>query len=388
MLDKIFHKFEKKNHKEVMLNYIYLTILAILAVSVTINIFREYYLILNITIVMLIILSIGYYFYQQSTAKNRVEIYITYIIILSELVLATIIFQEHFLNYSTVFPLLITFGIFYFYDFSRAMLMTIIHLLFWTTIHIYGYFIYPDNPILHNTTAMMGLIISYVFMTMFGFSYYISTYIYQRKLEQSNHQKEILLKEIHHRVKNNLNIVASILGLEKFESDTKEVHKLIHQNKLRIESIAMVHEILYESSDLEQIDFKTYIQKLTTHILQTEADKKIDVKLDIVKLSLNIESMMQFGIIINELITNSIKHAFHKQKGEINISLVKHEHEYKLIYQDNGMGLQGKQKGFGSSLIEMSVQQLGGRLHMSSDNGILYKIYFEGDVVEDTYRRR
>lgn len=225
------------------------------------------------------------------------------------------------------------------------------------------------------------------FVLVFGTTYHISIEASYKKLEESNRQKALLLKEIHHRVKNNLNIVASILGLEKFESNIEEVHKLINQNKLRIESIAMVHEILYESSDLENIDFKTYITKLTTHILNTEStDEFIELKLNIIKLSLSIEDMMQFGIIINELMTNSIKYAFPNRKGTISITLVQEEHCYKLTYEDNGIGLQNTQKGFGSSLIDMSVQQLDGELSIINQHGVKHEICFKGERNENTYR--
>lgn len=237
----------------------------------------------------------------------------------------------------------------------------------------YGYFTHQFT----DPRSMSAFSILSLFVFLFGSTYHFAIEESYQKLKESDQQKAFLLKEIHHRVKNNLNIVASILGLEKFESDADEVHKLINQNKLRIESIAMVHEILYESSSLERIDFKAYIQKLTKHILYTESENgNIEVTLDIVPLRLNIEPMMQFGIIINELMTNSIKYAFEEGKGKIDISLAKYEHKYKLTYKDNGIGLQGTKRGFGSSLIEISVQQLDGELNIISQNGLVYEISF------------
>jgi len=248
---------------------------------------------------------------------------------------------------------------------------------------IYGFITHQFS----DPRAISGFAILSGFVLLFGTTYHLTIEASYKKLEESNKQKAFLLKEIHHRVKNNLNIVASILGLEKFESNIEEVHKLINQNKLRIESIAMVHEILYESSDLENIDFKTYISKLTTHILNTEShDENIELKLNIIKLSLSIEEMMQFGIIINELMTNSIKYAFPKKKGVISITLIQEEHCYKLTYQDNGIGIQGIKQGFGSSLIEMSIQQLDGELTIINQNGLSHEICFKGEKNENTYR--
>ena len=239
----------------------------------------------------------------------------------------------------------------------------------------------------NNPRSISGFSVLSVFVFLFGSTYHIAIEESYKKLEESNRQKDFLLKEIHHRVKNNLNIVASILGLEKFESDVEEVHKLINKNKLRIESIAMVHEILYENSNLEHIDFKTYLQKLCKHIIATESSaENIGLHLNIVQLSLNIETMMQFGIIINELITNSIKHAFISNKGQISIALVQQEHNYKLTYRDNGAGMQNSTKGFGTNLIEMSIQQIEGTLEVHHTHGLQYDIYFNEVENANTYR--
>jgi len=124
----------------------------------------------------------------------------------------------------------------------------------------------------------------------------------------------------------------------------------------------------------------SYVQKLSQHILDTEADTNIEVEIDIVPLHLSIESMMQFGIILNELMTNSIKYAFSNKKGKIKISLIKYEHRYKLLYEDNGIGIDKQTKGLGSNLIEMSVQQLGAKLDISNDNGVKYEIYFKENL--------
>ena len=252
----------------------------------------------------------------------------------------------------------------------------LIYLLVSMAIFSYGF----ATDEFHDTRSVSGFALLSFFVFLFGATYHFAIEESYKKLEQSNKQKDFLLKEIHHRVKNNLNIVASILGLEKFESDATEVHKLIHRNKLRIESIAMVHEILYENSDLEKIDFKSYIQKLTKHIIQTEGDEDIHIVLDIVKLELHIEPMMQFGIIINELMTNSIKYALRGDEKSISITLLRHEHEYKLCYKDSGRGEKEAPQGFGSSLIQMSVKQLDGRLNITHKDGLVYEIYFKDTV--------
>jgi len=256
-----------------------------------------------------------------------------------------------------------------------------IYLLILIGLFMYGFAVYPEHPFLHDPHLMASYFMLTFFVIAFGATYHFAIASSYKRLEESNKQKAFLLKEIHHRVKNNLNIVASILGLEKFESDTEEVHQLIMKNKLRIESIAMVHEILYENSNLEHIDFESYVRKLSKHILTTESqDNSIEMRFDIVKLELNIEPMMQFGIILNELITNSIKHAFAAKGGKISIALARVEDGYTLTYKDNGKGSLSKPKGFGSSLIEMSIQQLDGQLKYSVEDGFKYEISFSSKL--------
>lgn len=246
---------------------------------------------------------------------------------------------------------------------------------------IYGFLHKPRYHYLNDINFLVAFFLLFFFVLGLSLVYNQNIKRSYIELQKTNEQKAFLLKEIHHRVKNNLNIVVSILGLERLESNNKEVHKLINQNKLRIESITMVHEILYKSDDLENINFKTYIQKLSEHILITESNHdNVNLDIDIVSLELSIESMIQFGIIINELMTNSIKYAFPNEKGIICIHLQKHEHMYKLIYKDNGIGMKKAQSGFGQNLIKMSVKQLKAELNIVYQKGLKYEIAFKGDM--------
>jgi two-component sensor histidine kinase len=254
-----------------------------------------------------------------------------------------------------------------------------IFLLIFIAIMSYGFINKTQYPYMNDINFLIIFGILFIFVLVHSTMYNTSMQQSYDALQKSNKQKSFLLNEIHHRVKNNLNIVASILGLETFESDIEEVHELIHKNKLRIESIAMVHEILYESSDLEYINIQNYIQKLTKYILNTDTTQNIHINLNILQLNLSIESMIQFGIIINELITNSIKYAFPHNQGEISIILEKRIPGYVLTYKDNGIGFTSNKKGFGSSLIEMSALQLEAKIttFASPGDGVIYEIYFQ-----------
>ena len=371
--------FEDLPYKELFLYIFFITLIIGTFTISMVSLFLKNYPSLTITGVSFFFGLFMFYRYNKNRNFEEMSLMLLWTI-------AFIIFSHVFINdfekdivYSLMLPMTAPILL------SRKKLIFHggIYLLITLGVVVYGLMTHQFT----DPRSISGFAILSGFVLLFGTTYHFTIEASYKKLEESNRQKAFLLKEIHHRVKNNLNIVASILGLEKFESDIEEVHKLINKNKLRIESIAMVHEILYENSDLESIDFKTYVRKLTTHILNTEGHHEpIELKLNIIKLSLSIEDMMQFGIIVNELMTNSIKYAFPKEKGVISITLVQEEHCYKLTYKDNGVGLQNTKQGFGSSLIEMSIQQLEGELNIINYHGLSYEICFKGEKNENTYR--
>ena len=135
-------------------------------------------------------------------------------------------------------------------------------------------------------------------------------------LKSSLNEKEILLKEIHHRVKNNLQIISSILNLQSESIEDKYALELFNESQARINSMALIHERLYRSSQFEYVDFSSYLRDLTNYLISSHQTSlhNIDVNMDIKDVNLNIDTAVPCGLIINELIINSIKHAFPKEK--------------------------------------------------------------------------
>ncbi len=295
---------------------------------------------------------------------------------------------ENEFDISIIFTLLIPLVGSILFSTKKALFHIGIYFALLALIFSYGYALFDEHPLLHEAKHMSAYIIAMLFVIAFGVVYHIAIERSYHELEMANRQKTFLIKEIHHRVKNNLNIIASILGIQKLESNSKEVHELIDQNRLRLESMAMAHEILYQYDSLTNIDFKTYIEKLSKHILNTESHGEgITLNINIAPLLLTIEKMIQFGMLLNELMTNSIKYAFPNQKGQISILLIKKENGYLFVYEDNGIGIKEKKipQGFGSSLIEMTIEQLDGELLIESGNGLRYTILLKGLKDEDTY---
>lgn len=270
-----------------------------------------------------------------------------------------------------------------------AILLNKKHLIYFNLLYIfltisllhYGYLTYPEHPFLHNKSLMIIFGIFSFFVVSFGFIYHYSIEQSYVKLEKSDRQKEILLKEVHHRVKNNLNMMTSILGLQMNKYHAKEIQAFIEQNTLRINSIALVHELLYKEENIEGTSLENYIDKLSEHVLKISKKKEIVLNQHIEDIELNVDDIIHIGIIINELLTNSLKYAFKEDEGKIDIRLERMDNHYILKYADNGCGMREENRykeGFGFALISLSVEHLEGTLTFPKHTGFKCQIRFRG----------
>lgn len=207
------------------------------------------------------------------------------------------------------------------------------------------------------------------------------------KLAQSLLEKEIMLKEIHHRVKNNLQIVISLLNLQSSSVDDIKLKNQLIISQGRVRSMALIHQLLYRSSDLSNINMEEYLLSLSSQLLATFSDQKesVNIKVDAKDIYFTIETAVPFGLLVNELITNSLKHAYPDgKKGKIKMSLVKKENDmFEFNYYDDGVGIpltvvNGHVVSFGMYLIEMLVSQLEGKIELIPSDGTNYIINFRG----------
>ena len=206
------------------------------------------------------------------------------------------------------------------------------------------------------------------------------------KLEKSLKEKELLLKEVYHRVKNNLQVMSSLLSLQvRYITDEKALNGF-KSSKGRISAMALLHENLYNSRNLSDIDFKEYIDSISKSLLAAYQNKAKDIKikLDIEKISLSLDASINLGLIINELVSNSLKYAFKgKDKGRIDISFVKENKENLILkVSDNGIGLPDdieirKLNSLGLELVTNIVEQLQGKLEISKNGKTEFKITFK-----------
>jgi PAS domain S-box-containing protein len=210
---------------------------------------------------------------------------------------------------------------------------------------------------------------------------------FSEHIEASLREKEVLLKEIHHRVKNNLGIVSSLLQMQYRRTQDPQATAILLDSQNRIASIALIHEKLYRSEDLANINFAQYIPDLVTHLCDSYnmRSNQIKLKFQVEDASLDIESGIPCGLIVNELVSNALKYAFpNKQMGEIIVKLYQHYQNLILIVQDNGIGLpidfeKKKTKTIGINLIQGLVKQLRGNLEINSQQGTEFKITLKKD---------
>ena len=220
-----------------------------------------------------------------------------------------------------------------------------------------------------------------VFFLLFLYRVFVKRKKYSLLLERQNREKEFLLKEIHHRVKNNLETISSLLALQTAQIENEELQDIMIESQNRVQSMGMIHQNLYQGENLAAIEMKNYFKNLGSYIIDSfDATDRIGLDVTMDLLELDVDRAIPIGLIVNELITNSLKYAFPDQReGEITISLRKDQDHLYLKVADDGKGINKndsvKGTGFGTQLVELLTKQLDGKMTLSTHKGT--EIYFE-----------
>lgn len=207
----------------------------------------------------------------------------------------------------------------------------------------------------------------------------------EKELKNALNEKEIMVKEIHHRVKNNLSVISSLLNLQSRYIKDKEALGIFKESQNRAKSMALIHEHLYQSSDLKRIHFGEYINKLSISLFHTYVmdSSRIKLNIDVEDIMLDINIAIPLGLILNELVTNTMKHAFpDNREGEINVKLHSQNNEFTLTVSDNGVGLpEGldykNTDSLGLRLVNSLTDQIKGNIELDRTGGTTFKIKFK-----------
>lgn len=202
-----------------------------------------------------------------------------------------------------------------------------------------------------------------------------------RDLRSKNKEKEVLFREVHHRVKNNMQIIISLLNIQANLTENEHERIVFDESKNRIRSMALIHERLYLEKDISNISLPEYTKELTQELSSSYSGKnQVEVILQQDALQINIDHAIPVGLILNELVTNSLKHAFIESGGNITIEThVDEKNILHLRFHDTGPGFEYEHhqgKSFGLELIEILVAQLNGTLTYNNDKGSEYLMHF------------
>ena len=245
-------------------------------------------------------------------------------------------------------------------------------------------------------TIQLILIFSVLILVLIGgFIYFTSKRTRKQAIEldeknkiinKSLHEKELLLKEIHHRVKNNFQIISSLLQLQFKGIEDDQVFKNVEEGQNRIQSMALIHQKLYQNEDLSVIEMQDYTEQLLKQITTFYGFRNLHLQVQAHNLTLDIDTAIPLGLILNELITNSCKYAFaDSDQGKIHIELEQTETHYKLFFTDSGPGLPrgldiDKSKSLGLRLVKRLSKQLHGYFEYNRDHPAKFIITFkDGD---------
>jgi PAS domain S-box-containing protein len=206
----------------------------------------------------------------------------------------------------------------------------------------------------------------------------------EEKIMESLNEKEVLLQEIHHRVKNNMQIISSLLSLQANHTDNEETVEILKESRGRVKSMAMIHEKLYHGQNIGKLNMAEYLNKLVSDIVRFYSKPSSDIKIDVdvEDIKLNIDTAIPMGLMVNEIVSNSTKYAFPNKSGLVTLKLKYLDDHYLLYVSDNGIGfsedlITQESTTLGLKLINSLAIQLEGELEIKSDNGTSFILKFK-----------
>jgi len=222
---------------------------------------------------------------------------------------------------------------------------------------------------LSTAIALLGLL-------LFGlFRLYRKGKKQKQIIENALKEREVLLKEIHHRVKNNLQVISSLLNMHSRQIDNPDAQQAMLEGRNRVKSMALIHQNLYSEDDLVNVDTQEYIDKLIHSIIYSYKldSEDIDISIEVDPIKMDVDTVIPLGLVINELVSNAMKYAFVSGKGKLDVSLKNSEYSYKLVVQDDGPGFEEgtlqSSKSLGYKIINAFVKKMKADLNISGSQG-------------------
>lgn len=363
----------QERKKKMLLGMHVICLFAFFAHGIT-DIYNSNYHIIPIRAIILVLILLSFFRLYKRGHYEKSSYAISFILAITTI---GITITSKFDNFSPAFIFPFILGTFSLFSWKKGFLFSIA-LLIGLTLFVFNYENYLVNSrFLHNDISIFNFLFIFAILLLFAFYYETTRIDAYKRLIDANYKKDLLYKEIHHRVKNNLNIVSSMLAIQAEKEDDK-VKDIIKSSKERIDAIAMVHSMLYVSNGIEKVNAKLFIEKLTLTIHST-ISSHATILFRIKELELSLNEIIPIGLIINELLTNSFKYAFKDtQNPKIIIVLHIHKNTVTLTYHDNGIGYDTNfEQGIGLKLVDLNVKQLKGNLKINYNHGLNYKMIYK-----------
>lgn len=203
-------------------------------------------------------------------------------------------------------------------------------------------------------------------------------------IQKSLKEKDTLLREIHHRVKNNLQVISSLLSIQSRNLTDQAAVDALNEGRSRVQTMSLIHQDLYQQDQLTGINFQNYFKQLIHNLFSTYniSEENIEIVAEIDDLNLDVDTVIPIGLILNELITNALKYAFNEKEGKIHVSLKEEKNILLLEVKDNGIGIQkmeniSENNSYGFELIHALVDKLDGELSISNNDGTQVRAVFK-----------
>jgi two-component sensor histidine kinase len=375
----MYLKDESYHYKIVKHFYIAITLIVIFNASMDIYLARYtqvFYKFLSISSLVIL-----FYFF----IKTKKSVLFAYLLAFeTDISIMLLAFAHNFNDYYVIYAIIYPVGIFLLMSLRRAVIVVILHHLTWALIFIYASSLFESHDFLTNKVAIMKFYTASIITVLMSYLYRKIIQDTYDKLAESDAHKEVLLREIHHRIKNNLNFISSILGLQQKHLKHKNAEALentLNESRLRVSAISLVHNTLYKQPNLALVNFEKYTNSLAENINRATSNQ-LKVNIHTENISVKIDTALMLGIMINELLTNSIKYAFDpNEKKEVSITLTKNHSEFHFIYRDHtkktiDIDKIEKSKGLGVRLIKIAAKDLDAKLSIYTHRGLIYDIKF------------
>jgi len=364
-----------------IVKYFYIAVTLIVMFNASMDIYLARYPQLFYKLISIISLAILFYYF----IKTKKTVLFAYLLAFeTDLSIMLLAYAHNFNDYYVVYAIIYPVGIFLLMSLRRAVIVVLLHHLSWALLFYYSSSLFESHDFLTNKVAIMKFYTASIITILMSYLYQKIIQDTYDKLAESDAHKEVLLREIHHRIKNNLNFISSILGLQQKHLKHKSVEALentLNESRLRVSAISLVHNTLYKQPNLALVNFEKYTNSLVENINKATSNQ-LKVNIHAKNISVKIDTALMLGIMINELLTNSIKYAFDSdEKKEVSITLKKDHSEFHFTYRDHtkktiDVDKIENSKGLGVRLIKIAARDLDAKLSIYTHGGLIYDIRF------------